>query len=978
MPSTLFHRNRRRFSALVLTLLLLVVGGCSRATRPADLQLAPRAGADPMNAVETYLTQYQPGPQPRLFQTTRIYDRNGTLIAELIDEGRRTWAALTDLSPHLLQATIATEDASFFANSGIDPLRMVSALLRNTQEGEIVSGASTITMQLARNLFLGPDQRYDQSFDRKLLEVGLAQELTELYSKGELLEMYLNLLNYGNLAYGPAAAAEIYFGKAAADLTLAEASLLAGIPQQPANLDPYRNFDGVKRRQRIVLDLMVRHGYLTASVADAAYAAVIDLQDRRALAVNQAPHFVQLLIETLDQTFGQGYTRRAGLHLTTTLDLPMQQAAQGLVTRKVAELRDLYDLSNGALVAMRPTSGEVLVMVGSADFNDATIAGQVNVARSLRQPGSAIKPLLYATALDQNLASPATVLWDIPVTYTLSAGEIYTPQNYDGAYHGPVTLRSALANSYNIPTVKLLDAIGVADMLTTARAMGVQSLNQPAAWYGLSLTLGGGEVTLLDLTSAYHTLASAGQYLPPQLVLSMSDALQRPVYMEAPPPAQQVIQPATAFLISDILSDNEARTPAFGAQSFLQLSRPAAVKTGTTTDWRDNWTIGYTRYLVAGVWAGNSDGRPMRSSSGVTGAAPLWHDFMELVLADPALLATLDAPADPAAWAFAPPADVVQLPDCPPGLRCRQGGEYFAQSWVQKLGEAGVLAESVELVQSAPVYLQRGETGRQIGFCNLVGSELAASAATRALLRLPNASGVNTLAASEVITVDGELATEAFWADMITATVGLTATLTPTLATAQLQTIGWAITNGSTLNLGKCDQLGEIFPQALARLPSAEVNGIRLLVDLAAAGSATPATVAGDGSIEVSVLARAVDVEAGLVGGNSYRLATAVVHDNNCPGQYVMGRVVNAQGDPVAGVQIVMRDEWGNQATAISKNGAIDYGMFDFPIPSGAPHQIYVTVIDDGGNPISAAITIPHRQGEATEASCHHLVLQGG
>ena len=985
MPYNFFHRRRVQISNLLLSTLLLVLSGCSRTTSPAELQLESRAGADPMNVVETYLTQYQPGPTPRLFQTTHIYDRNGTLIAELSDEGRRTWVAITGMSPHLLEATIATEDASFFANSGIDPLRMVSALLRNTQQGEIVSGASTITMQLARNLFLGPDQRYDQSFDRKLLEVGLAQELTALYSKGELLEMYLNLLNYGNLAYGPAAAAQRYFGKSAATLTLAEASMLAGIPQQPANLDPYRNFDGVKRRQRIVLDLMVRHGYLTASLADATFAEAITLQARPTQGTNLAPHFVQLLSETLDARFGQGYTRRAGLNITTTLDLPMQQAAQGLVARKVAELRDAYDLSNGALVAMRPPSGEVLVMVGSADFNNEAIAGQVNVARSLRQPGSAIKPILYATALAQNLASPATVLWDTPVTYTVSANEIYAPHNYDGAYHGPVTLRTALANSYNVPTVKLLAAVGVEGMLTAARAMGVRSLNQPADWYGLSLTLGGGEVTLLDLTTAYHTLASEGQYLPPQLVLAISDALQRPVYLETPPQAQQVIQPETAFLISDILSDNEARTPAFGAQSPLQLSRPAAVKTGTTTDWRDNWTVGYTRYLVAGVWAGNSDGHPMRSTSGVTGAAPLWHDFMELVLADPALLAVLKAPADPAAWAFTPPPTVVQLSDCPPGVRCRQGGEYFTESWVRTLGTAGVLGESVERVKSAPVYLQRGESGRQIGFCGLGGSDLEASAVTRTLLRMPNPSGVNTLAASQPITTGGTLATVAFLPEVSssrtptnTPTLAAATSATATLSTAQLQTIGWAIGNSSALNFGPCDQLGTLLPQALALLPLDQVNGIRLLVDLAAAGSETVANVAGDGSVEVAALARAVDVEAGLVGGGNYRLAAAIVHDNDCPGQYVMGRVINLEGGPVAGIHIIMRDEWGNQSSAISKNGASDYGLFDFPIPSGAPHQIYITVVDDGGNPISAVIAIPHRQGEAPDASCHHLVLQGG
>ncbi|MCB0060617.1 MAG: transglycosylase domain-containing protein, partial [Caldilineaceae bacterium] len=626
--------------------MIFLVAGCSRNATPAPVDLEPRAGADPMNAVEEYLRQYQPGPLPRLFQTTRLYDRHGALLAELMDEGQRTWIPVNEVARDLINATVATEDATFFANSGVDPMRMVGAVVRNVQDGQISSGASTITMQLARNLFLGPEQRYDQTVDRKLLEIGLAQELTQLYSKAELLEMYLNLLNYGNLAYGPAAAAKVYFGKRAAELTLAQASYLAGIPQQPANLDPYRNFDATKRRQRIVLDLMVRHGYLTTAAADAAFAAPLELQDNRALPPTRAPHFVQYVVDQLDQQYGVGYVRRAGLQITTTLDLPMQELAERVAANHVAAAKEPYDLSNAALVAMQPNHGDILAMVGSVDFNDPTISGQVNVALRPRQPGSAIKPILYAAALDESLISPATVLWDTPVTYTISANEIYQPRNYDDRFHGPVTVRTALANSYNIPTVKLLAGLSVATMLEKARALGIQSFNQSPEWYGLSLTLGGGEVTLLELTTAFHTLAGNGRYLPPEPILMIADSQGRPLYATEPVAPKQVLSEATAFLISDILSDNVARTPAFGPTSPLLLSRPAAAKTGTTTDWRDNWTVGYTKYLVAGVWAGNSDGRPMRNTSGVTGAAPIWHDFMEGVLADPSLLSLLGAPVN--------------------------------------------------------------------------------------------------------------------------------------------------------------------------------------------------------------------------------------------------------------------------------------------------------------------------------------------
>lgn len=964
------HSDMPRFigAMLLLFCFVLLVGGCSRNSGPADTtaNLQSRSGADPMNAVETYLQQYQPGPQPRLFQTTHIYDRNGTLIASLHDEGERSWVAIDQIARPLIDATIATEDATFFANSGVDPLRMVGAAVQSAQEGEITSGASTITMQLARNLFLGPEQRYDQSVDRKLLEIGLAQELTQLYSKAELLEMYLNLLNYSHLAYGPQAAAQIYFGKNAADLTLAEASLLAGIPQQPANLDPYRNFDATKRRQRIVLDLMVRHGYLTTAQADAAFAEPLALQESQTPSSNKAPHFVQYVIESLDRRFGRGYTRRAGLQITTTVDLRLQESAQKLVSERVAAAKTEYDLSNAALIALRPNSGEILAMVGSADFNDPTIAGQVNVVLSPRQPGSAIKPILYAAALEQNLISPATIIWDTPVTYTISGGQIYAPQNYDNLFHGPVTVRTALANSYNIPTVKLLDALSVETMLESARAMGIRSLNQSADWYGLSLTLGGGEVTLLDLTTAFQTLASNGAYLPPNAILATADSQGRPLYASEPVAPVQAIDPATAFLISDILSDNEARTAAFGPASPLLLSRPAAVKTGTTTDWRDNWTIGYTRYLVTGVWAGNSDGHPMRNTSGITGAAPIWHDFMEAIIADPTLLAILQAPTEPTAWTFAPPANVSQRPECPPGVSCRNGGEFFSNGWLQATGDVGPLADSVEQVKSAPVYVQQGENGRRVGFCTLE------DAAERTVLRMPDPVGVALLRDHQPTTTSVGFLTAQ--------TTGITEVVTQTmqpLTVGQLQTVGWALRNSSALNLGPCDALNAIVPAALAARPGSSDGDLRVLVDLAAAGNPEVAAIAGEGSVDINTLVQTLAVDNGLVGG-AYHLAAPIVHDNNCPGQYVMGQVIDGTGAPLAGVSIQMSDEWGNTAMTVSKNGAADYGMFDFPIPSGGPYNLYLTVLGEGGVPISGTFTIPHRQGEGGDYSCHHLILQGG
>jgi membrane peptidoglycan carboxypeptidase len=474
-------------------LFLLLAGGCM-----PQPQLGARPAENIMDAAEAYLRKYQPGPEPRLFQTARVYDRNGVLLAERWEEGRRTWMPLNRISKHLIDATIATEDSTFYTNYGVDPMRVVGAALQNYEEGEVVAGAGTITMQLARNLFFGPDQRYDRTMDRKLIEAGLAQELTSLFSKDEILEMYLNLLNYGHLAYGPEAAAQVYFGKPAADLTLAEATLLAGIPQQPADLELFENFQLAKARQRVVLDLMVRHRYLTQAEADVAFVAPVRLKAEEDAEKVLAPHFVQYLDDYLHAELGTDVLSRGGLTITSTLDLEMQALAERIVAEKVAELRTRHDLTSGALVAMRPGSGEVLAMVGSADFANDEISGQVNVAVSPRQPGSAIKPILYATALSDTLISPNTVLWDVPAIYTVSydysgAGNhvLYTPRNYDGKFRGPVTVRMALANSLNVPAVKLLAGVTVDRMLESARTMGIRSLDAGRD-YGLSLTLGGG------------------------------------------------------------------------------------------------------------------------------------------------------------------------------------------------------------------------------------------------------------------------------------------------------------------------------------------------------------------------------------------------------------------------------------------------------------------------------------------------------
>jgi penicillin-binding protein 1C len=972
-----------------------------------------RVAEQTMAVVEEYLQTYQPGPTPRLFQTTRLTDRNGVLIAELMGEGRRTWIPLDQVSPFLIQATIATEDASYYENNGIDVWRIAGALLRNIQSGTVVSGASTITMQLARNLFVAPEKRDEETVDRKLLEAGIAQELTDLYSKDEILEMYLNLLNYGQLTYGPEAAAQVYFGKSAADLTLGEASMMAGLPQQPAYLNPYLDYEAARFRQRIVLDLMVRHGFLSDSEADAAYAEPIALAGDPGLAPNLAPHFVQYVVETLDSQFGEGYTRRSGLNITTTLDLAIQQMAQETVVENVEKLLPTYGLSNAALVAMMPYSGEILAMVGSADFDDPTISGQVNVALRERQPGSAIKPVLYATAIEQNAISPATVIWDTKVQYNADGGQSYAPRNYDRLFHGPVSVRTALASSYNIPAVKLLDAVGVETMLAGAKRLGINGLDRGTDWYGLSLALGGGEVTLLDLTTAYHTLASDGQYLPPNPILSLVDNMGNEIeQIEAEP--RVVISPGTAFLVSDMLSDNRARQPGFGLNSPLNLDVPAAVKTGTTTDFRDNWTLGYTRYLVAGVWAGNSDGTPMRNATGVTGAAPIWRDFMTKVQASPPALAILNASSDPDAWQFVPPEGVVQENRCPPGVTCREGGEYFRTSWLesaQSRGGADPLFDSVALVKSAPVYMTEGEAARLVGYCAID------EASERYLLSVNSIAGLSTLIGTRPITDESEVqsAFVAALADAFRETVqgdkpdaetetepgaspndGDPIGVGPTggdemsddviresrlWTNEHLGALAWSLQYGAPVNLGNCDELAGRIGEAFERWPASDLGGQRVLVDLGAAYSDDVGRL-GE-TVALSALVGAVDV-ASVIGTGSeqdldagqYVLTQPVVHNDACPGSYIMGTILNAAGGPVPGVTVTARDEWGNTAQAVSKSGAADFGRFDLPVHSGTPHTIYVTVLDGSGNAISPTVAVEHNKGEEGTGPCHHVVFQ--
>ena len=586
-----------------------------------------------------YVASQLPDPaslqgQAAAFKSARFYDHSGELLYEMIDPhgGRRTLVRLDQISPYLRQATVAVEDKNFYRHAGVDPLGILRAIWQNLSEGEIVSGASTIPQQLARNVLLSAEERGERTLRRKIKEAILSAEITRRYSKEAILELYLNEIYYGNVAYGIEAAAETYFGKPAASLSLAESSLLAGLPQSPARYDPFADPDAAKRRQADVLRLMAEQEYITPTQGTAAWNA--PLQYAAPKNDIRAPHFVNYVRQQLEAKYGPEVLYRSGFQVYTTLDTRLQDIAERATRDHVATLASRH-VSNAALVAIRPSTGELLAMVGSVDFFDPTIDGQVNVAVRLRQPGSSIKPVTYLAAFERGW-TPATLIMDVETHFPDGANPDYVPKNYDGKYHGPVLARSALANSYNIPAVKTLQFVTLPGMLEMAHRLGIQSLDRPD--YGLSLTLGGGDVTLLEMTGAYAVLANQGRRLPTLAVLRLIDGQghviennQRQVDLGSRI-GQQVVSPQHAYLIMDILSDAGARTPAFGANSPLNLSRPAAVKTGTTDDWRDNWTIGYTPGLVAGVWVGNNDNSPMRDVSGVTGAAPIWHDFMEEAL----------------------------------------------------------------------------------------------------------------------------------------------------------------------------------------------------------------------------------------------------------------------------------------------------------------------------------------------------------
>jgi penicillin-binding protein 1C len=614
----------RRVIVVLSVLLVLIVGASAVAYRTLVVDLP---------SPDT-LYEHQAGA------SSRILDRHGRLLYEVADPhaGRHTPVPLEEIPLVCQQATIATEDANFATNPGVDVVGIVRALWINLQGGEVLAGGSTITQQLARNLLLDPEERAERTLARKLRESILAWRIARVYSKDQVLALYLNETYYGNLAYGIEAAARTIFGKGVAELDLAECALLAGLPQSPATYDPLVNPEAAQQRQQIVLGLLVEQGYVTAE--QARLAAQERLHFAAAPFPIEAPHFVMVVRAWLEREFGLRALYTEGLVVTTTLDLDLQHTGERVVRNHLERLARageggaFHDVNNAALVALDPGSGQILALVGSPDYFDPTIDGAVNAALALRQPGSAIKPVTYAAAFDplrEQPLTPASVLLDVRTVFPTREGHPYVPVNYDHRFHGPVSAREALACSHNVPAVRVLQDVGVDRLVALAGELGLSSFVADER-FGLALTLGGGEVRLLELVGAYSAFANGGYRVEPYAVLEVQDASGQLRYRSRSGSGARALDPRVAYLIADILSDDQARAPAFGTGSVLSLSRPAAVKTGTSSDWRDNWTVGFTPQLVTGVWAGNADGRPMVQVSGVDGAGPIWHDFMELAL----------------------------------------------------------------------------------------------------------------------------------------------------------------------------------------------------------------------------------------------------------------------------------------------------------------------------------------------------------
>jgi penicillin-binding protein 1C len=584
-----------------------------------------------------------PAPLARREQSLRILDRHGRLLRE-VRSGRETksrWVALDEISPHVVAATLAAEDRRFWSHGGVDVLAVGRALVQDVLSAEVVSGASTITMQLARILRGG-----DRTLANKLLEAALARRIERTFDKRRILEEYLNRAPYGNEVEGIEAAAWGYFRKSSRELSLGEAAALAALPRSPRLYDPYRQAANLRARRERILDRMLDNGSIGPDQRRRALAEPLEI--RPPLKRFEAPHFAQWLLAANPAAAAD----RASSTLATTLDLELQRRVETLVERTVRDLAPRGG-RDAATIVLDNATGEILAYVGSADFFAAE-AGQVDGVRALRQPGSALKPFTYALAFASG-TTPATLLPDIETRFPAGEDDWFVPRNYDNRFHGPVRARDALANSFNVPAVFLAQQLTPARVLETYRTFGLTMLDRPADFYGVAITLGDGEVTLLALADAYAALARGGILLPAIGV--------RPPLGTARTGVRVVSEPV-AWLVADILADRRARLAAFGEGNVLELPFRVAAKTGTSKSYRDNWTVGFTREVTVGVWVGNFSGRPMGSVSGITGAGPLFREVM-LAAMENRTAASWNPPAELARVRICALSGEPAGPDCP-------------------------------------------------------------------------------------------------------------------------------------------------------------------------------------------------------------------------------------------------------------------------------------------------------------------------
>lgn len=559
-------------------------------------------------------------------KTTKLFDRNGNLLFEIYSTQNRTIVPLSEIPQDLKDATIAIEDKDFYKHPGFDIRGILRAAYSNTQH-EALQGGSTITQQLIKSALLTPEP----TIIRKTKEIVLAFWAEREYSKDQILELYFNYVPYGGTAWGIQAASQVYFGKDVETLNLAESSYLAGLPQSPSLYSPFLT-DGKqgKHRQKEVLAAMVRDGYISQKQADDAFKT--ELKFLSAQVPIKAPHFVMYVREELVKRYGLSEVERGGLQVTTSLDMNMQEMAQEIVTSEV-DRSGYLGIGNGAAVITNPQNGDIFAMVGSRNYFDQERDGNVNITTSLRQPGSTIKLVTYTLALSRGYTE-ATVLNDSPLTIKSIFGPSYTPVNYDGKFHGRVPFRLALANSYNIPAVRIAQDMGVDEIVQFGKKMGIKSWGDSSN-YGLSITLGGADTTMLDLATAYGVIANEGQHVELDPILEVKDSQGKSIYRKKVL-EEEVVSPGVAFIMSDILADNKARSRAFGPNSPLVIpGQRVSVKTGTTDNKRDNWTVGFTPNYVVATWVGNNDNTPLSPSlsSGITGAAPIWSQIMTRLLA---------------------------------------------------------------------------------------------------------------------------------------------------------------------------------------------------------------------------------------------------------------------------------------------------------------------------------------------------------